>query len=189
MQHDILDKLYRVLAAPIVGEPHVLYVMAEIRKVLEHIGKPGDQADLSFFCDWALHIRIDRATPAGVILRRLDQAVEQHLNSPEFVHCISEIISLGQLRKELRRFAVEWNLPRANFDDFARGLEFSKFYTRIISEVPLVSTRDPLDYVEEFLIGREGVERVDEVGAPEDSLCWRIPLKGDRDVYGAFLFY
>jgi len=62
----IIQKLREELLLPLRRESQVVYLMAEIRKYLDH-RKTNEQADwrvLSFFCNWALHIRIDR-TPSG----------------------------------------------------------------------------------------------------------------------------
>jgi hypothetical protein len=59
-QDSIIQKLREELLLPLRRESQVVYVMAEIRKYLDH-RKTDQQADwrvLSFFCNWALHIKI-----------------------------------------------------------------------------------------------------------------------------------
>src|ERR1700681_3715703 len=65
-QHAILDKLQNELTRPLLRESQVLYIMAEIRKYLEH--EKGNDIEefpeLEFFCNWALHIKINRGSNA-----------------------------------------------------------------------------------------------------------------------------
>ena len=65
-QHSIIEKLHNELKLPLKRESQVLYLMAEIRKYLEHEKENGtnDFPELEFFCNWALHTKIDRRNNA-----------------------------------------------------------------------------------------------------------------------------
>lgn len=59
-RHSIIDKLdHELKHLPIRRESQVVYLLAEIRKVIEHEREhsPGCYEVLELFCNWALHIR------------------------------------------------------------------------------------------------------------------------------------
>ena len=187
MDHEIIGKLQKVLAEPITDEMHVVYVVAEIRKLLEHEGGSRGHPELSFFGNWALHIRIDRQEPAARMLHELE-AILENLEAPDFAARVSDVISLQRLRKELSRCADEWELPAHNFNDRDAWWRFSRLYAEVVREVPLASS-GPLLQAEEFVITREGVSQVYGEGSPPENLCWQVRLKDERVIYGAFLYY
>lgn len=57
---DIITKLQAELSAGIKTEAQVIYLMAQIRKIIEQ-EQSEDEFDFLFFhCNWVLHPRMDR---------------------------------------------------------------------------------------------------------------------------------
>jgi len=99
MKEDIIQqKIRRELSnLPIDTEPRVMYLMVEIRKVLEHENRGGL---LRFYCDWVVHTKMDR-NPAQDIYDRI---------SADNVES-SQIISFSKLKDELKKFLEDRSLP------------------------------------------------------------------------------
>ncbi len=67
----MLTKLRHLLSHPITQECQVVYFLVELRKVLELRVLLGQYTALKFYCDWAMHPRMDRAA-AEEFLKRID---------------------------------------------------------------------------------------------------------------------
>jgi hypothetical protein len=65
----IIQKLRDELTRPIRRQSQVLYIFAEVRKLIEHEQEKNEHAYevLEFFCNWALHITISRRSSADKI--------------------------------------------------------------------------------------------------------------------------
>jgi hypothetical protein len=102
MKEDIISqKLRRELSnLPIDTEPRVLYVLVEIRKILEHENKNSRDNLLIFYCDWVVHTKMDRFQSQKIFDIINKDGVES-----------SQIISFNNLKAELRTFLEEKDLP------------------------------------------------------------------------------
>jgi hypothetical protein len=60
-RHVIVEKLQQELDKGITCEAQLVYVLVEIRKLLEITHRAEKYPALSFHRDWALHSRMDRA--------------------------------------------------------------------------------------------------------------------------------
>src|SRR5271157_267760 len=67
MRDTIVEKLRPILKGPPHAERDVLYVFVEIRKLLDLLLEGADEvkraefATLKFFCDWVVHVKLDRS--------------------------------------------------------------------------------------------------------------------------------
>jgi len=62
MQSEIVRKLNCQLEHGFEREADVIYVMAEVRKLFEHVRTVRKFPVLAFYSNWALHTRIDLAS-------------------------------------------------------------------------------------------------------------------------------
>jgi len=134
MEEAIKEKLSNVLAEPIEKECQVVYIMVEIRKLLDRFSVQKYNL-LRFFCDWILHIEINNLSPAREILNRI---AEEHKNG-EFGSTSIEFISFDHLRNEMTGFLKEKdiNLPTEWLISPEKWDVFRKFFTNIIKDCPL----------------------------------------------------
>jgi hypothetical protein len=72
-QPSIVKRLHHELAQDITIERQVVYILAEIRKLLELRQEKKKYFALNFYCCWALPTKMDRAG-AKRILERFDRA-------------------------------------------------------------------------------------------------------------------
>src|SRR5579863_9197735 len=67
MKNEIIQKLRNELRRGIRSEAQAVYLMAEIRKILEHDKAQKVYAALYLYCCWVLHAELDRGFAADII--------------------------------------------------------------------------------------------------------------------------
>lgn len=145
-QSSIIRKLERELRIPIRSERQVLYILAEIRKFIEHGGESRKQRFrlLNFFCNWVLHVDMFRdGQKIREILECFDIAEGVSLEDYQISRFYSELRRLDIFRRALGNFltpvlpstvtSVDWEWERFLF-----------LYLLIVSEVPIRYTSDDL---------------------------------------------
>lgn len=146
MRDKIIEKITPYLARPLESECEVVYVMAEIRKVLEHHAASGlpRLSVLKLFCNWALHTELYK-DPENIRFYfsaydlNDDMTPEEFLNSRFF----KEIMSFAIMKNELGEFLNIHSLP----DLILKREHWSSFvdlYTGVVSEVPMKYTKHDL---------------------------------------------
>jgi hypothetical protein len=63
---EIIEKLRKEISKDTFDESHVVYILSRIRKYLELTEQRDKHPFLWFYCNWALHPKIDRKLPAPV---------------------------------------------------------------------------------------------------------------------------
>src|SRR5690242_7328079 len=117
MRDAIIRKLQKELSVTEgLTEPRVVYILVEVRKLLERTRQKSRYYALDFHCSWALHISMDR-TGAVRILKRFDKAYpflkDEGLGGlPQGIRNeIDQTIDLGKFRQELSAHLTEHDLP------------------------------------------------------------------------------
>lgn len=138
---DILRKLKDVIDAGITTEVHTVYLMAQIRKLIE---RENDNAFpyLKFYCNWALHTKLTNKTAQGI----LQEFEKEHLrlkvglsfdDLPDGMRAqIEKISKMHLFREELNGYLSYHGLPTIGGD----GDGWSKFmycYSHVIKDCPL----------------------------------------------------
>src|ERR1035437_9548009 len=191
MAHDIIAlKLRDELARPIKRQSEALYLMAEIRKIIDHEQEVDEHAFeiLEFFCDWALHITISRRSSADKIrlfLRAFDMREGMELAEWYRTEFFQNIMHLEVLRRELERFFHEHNLPCDIVHDFRMWSGFIYLYTAIVAEVPLKYSKNDLSptEVEELTIQHQPTGT-----SPQKMARWFVTLKNGQQFNGGTLY-
>lgn len=73
---EILEKLNREINKKIFEESQVVYILSRIRKYLETKELKRKYKYLNFYCNWALHSRINRTEPVSEILRDFNNGID-----------------------------------------------------------------------------------------------------------------
>lgn len=116
MNDVFIPKLKQYLANPIVTEEQVLYVLVQLRKILEYREYPKDQyVPVRFICDWVVHSRLDRTGWGREILLFFDAIVIDgktwnQLTSLEQKK-FQSILGLEALREGLMNFLKSESIP------------------------------------------------------------------------------
>jgi hypothetical protein len=188
MLNNILHKIGPYLGRPFQSEGEIVYVMAEIRKVLEHHKESGlpTFAVLNLFCNWALHTAIFKdPVNIKIYLSAYDakpgMTEEDYLKSKVF----KDILNLTILRAELSKFLSLHNLPTETTDNSEMWSNFVHLYTGVVSEVPMRYIKNDLlpDDVEELTL-----HRIDYGEGLQPFAKWFIKLKNGQTVTEDILY-
>jgi hypothetical protein len=158
----LIEKLTRELSEPITTERQVVYILVELRKLMEHNGDAVDYFALNFYCDWAVHTKLDRRG-AGRIVERFDKyqaLIELSQSTPEgnvpgadlsVLIEVESTVRLERFREQLGTYLKRGGLPCAIADDDRHWANFLSYYVRVIEDCPLIC-RKRLQHVEEVTV-------------------------------------
>jgi len=144
MRDAIKEKLELSLGKPPGNEADVVYTFVEIRKLLERERKKTEFKALTFFCDWVVHVELNRGSTPDMLsvldgrLGNLDLARPDDIGAEQEVH---RFISLGLLKEELERFCDEMELPTNWATDPTSWYECVKFYGEVVRDCALTVNR------------------------------------------------
>lgn len=143
MTRDLTNKLRDHLAAPIDSECAVVYLMAEVRKLLERDDKTQRMEALWMYCHWALHIDLHSPDTILGFLKPLDNWVTNKVfgllptedqTFPQEHYLFKDLISLDILKSQLGTFLTGYALPTDLCDDDAKWLLFITAYNKVIED-------------------------------------------------------
>lgn len=151
---DLIYKLTRALEKPVRTEGRVVYVMVEIRKLMDRREaerrKAVPEADrrklryefpiLKLFCDWAVHINIEWNREAEPLMREFDGAVESVKAGNGIPLPFLQFLSLSHLREEFARFLKVNGLPIRLVEDGHAWDRFLDLYSAVVSDCPITYT-------------------------------------------------
>ena len=106
MRSDIEAKLADVLTRPIEAECQVVYILVEVRKLLEHEGTKNTLNALTLCCDWSIHTKLDR-NEARKVLKEVDDLFGKYLGgkADKAEHDrLAAILHLTPFREQLCQF-------------------------------------------------------------------------------------
>lgn len=176
----LVSKLNQLLTRPNIKECEVLCILVNTRKILEYQKNNRDELILpllKFYCDWVLHIKIDKSSGAKKIVKKLDNAVNDYFNNRENDDSlpiqITKIISFKKFKKELSDFLLKFNLPNKIIKDNKIWKNFINLYVDIIAECPLM-TNEKINHVKQFLITKKHNKNCPK---------WQIELVEDANGY------
>lgn len=128
----VIDKLKNFLNKhPIFSEEcEVIYLMVQIRKILDFKDSKYSYDTLRFYCNWVLHIKLNKEMTTNLLSNMLEPAVDSrksgHDNARNIINLYSDFFKLNTLKKELEIFIKEysllWNLSNKIWWKFARLL-------------------------------------------------------------------
>ena len=128
-QPEIFSKLAQALDEDITTEAQVVYILSRLRKYLEITGQKKTYKDLNFYCNWALHSKLERTEPVADALREFLQGTDG-----------GKFLSFDYLIEDLKKFIDKHGLPRKILEDNANFLRFINLLVGIYSDTPLTVT-------------------------------------------------
>jgi hypothetical protein len=138
MVNDIVQKLALELQQDIASERQVVYILVEIRKLIDTDNLAKKFEALNLHCDWALHTKLDR-TSARRLLSQLNNAYSEHLGKnrvEEAVKGLTEKLGLLAFQRDFRTLVRSYGLD----DSFCDGnwwFDFLYYYSCVIQDCPL----------------------------------------------------
>ena len=157
MKNEIVQKLRTELIKPVDGEPQVVYVLVEIRKLIDHSPHKNQYRALKFYCDWALHIKLDQGG-ACQMLQQFDEALTARNDEESFRAAVEKFgptISFATLRDEFINFLIEYDLPTEVAGKMLYWGRFLALYLSVVKDCPLAYSRNlPLHHIDELRLSR-----------------------------------
>lgn len=137
MEVDIINKLKTYLSLEEYSEPIVVYILVEIRKILENEDN-NMYPLLRFYCNWVLHPKIDRLSAVRDILNKI---AEEHKKG-EHGKTDLDFINFIHLNEELKRFFLEKNISTNLLNDREKWRKFKINLINILKDCPLEVSSD-----------------------------------------------
>ncbi len=151
MRDDIVEKLRQELANGIQTEAQVVYLLVELRKLIEQSEEQDRYLSVLFFCDWAVHVQMDRKS-ALHLLQELDSAMSRATTKGELGELIGRILSMDRFRDELIHALMHFGLPTDPVRTMAGWLSFLPLYLNVITDCPVLKRNVNLQHINHLVV-------------------------------------
>ena len=183
MKDELVRKIQSVLDRRITQETQVLYLLVELRKLMDR-EKYKDPV-LRMFCNWVVHTSLeDPREGSRLVLSEFDALItgliERNEGSPHFDH-----LSFSAFREALARCFESFGLSAKFINDKKSYERFVGLYSAIVGECPIrfSAFKTALKYV--VKIELRGIES-DVVFNGWPVLEWRATMKDGQKMGWAF---
>jgi hypothetical protein len=183
----IVMKLNNFLAEPIDSECKAVYLLCQIRKLLEHVPVAQRPFALKMHCHWALHVDLDFKNTVTPFLQQVDDYVHGVLVERQDLgasyQTVSEFLTLDTLRSQLREF-FQWRDIRTDLtDDDARWDEFVKHYAGVIEDgsLSIRAENHGMKHVKQVTFTK-GNPAAGEFNRFPFDMVWRVTLLDGRSL-------
>lgn len=182
----IVAKLERLLARGIRSEAEAVYLMVEVRKLLEQQDAKQQYQYLTFHCDWALHAKLSGATAQRIL--KLWDAATVHLKAglqldqlPGLLRMeIDRISKMDYFEREFEAFLATNGIPTLGSTRSDGWTHFLHFYTQIVEDCPLLMrSRNASATIASVILQFESAKRVTH-GDVFFKVRWIIQDKGGK---------
>lgn len=137
MQNAIVEKLRQHLQLGIDTECEVVYLLCEVRKLIDKYHAGSAPLALKFYCHWALHVDLTYPATTRSFMTQVDAYVGRILTGQVDIvedHRLFEEFLMDNFRVELRNFLKAYGLPAALCDDEESWQEFLGQYSGVIQD-------------------------------------------------------
>lgn len=197
-QSAIIAKLEKLIAKGIGTQAETLYLLVEVRKLLEQQQAKKQYEYLTFHCDWAVHPTLAGPT-AQKVLEQFD-AANIHLKTGIELHDLPgllriEIDRISQMRyfkDQLAGFLKANELPTLETTRSDGWVHFLHLYVKIVEDCPLVMTAKNTYATIESVTLKVDLAKASEQHGGETwfQVRWIIQdkngLSGEIDIYNFF---
>ncbi|MFZ3020173.1 MAG: hypothetical protein WA051_01480 [Minisyncoccia bacterium] len=141
MKEELISKLRVALTEPIEKESQVVYILTEVRKLLDRtLGekKLEKYPVLNFYCNWALHIEIGGTAAIDPILDRIEQLLaDPDLSNPRNIpEVMYSFLNLDLLSTEIGNLLSEHGIENPLVKHVYRS-KFRDLLVGILRDCPL----------------------------------------------------
>lgn len=146
MQIEIIDKLKKyLLVHQINKEDQVVYVMVELRKLLDRLGDKGDGSKyplIRFYSDWVVHTEKDIITSAMKnVLHQVEERLDPHPKEDDV-----SFLLLPEFRNEMIALFEKYGFNNSLFESL-RWKEYVISLTQVLADQPMI---EPTRRIKEF---------------------------------------
>ena len=170
MEDEIIRKLKDALSEPIKKECQVVYIFAEIRKLIEKLKDKSNFPVLNFYSNWVLHSKIDDTSAVRPLLVKIEESI---ISKKYDVWSVWAMIDFEEFCKEVGLFLNKFDIINP-FTDRKYWNSFRKLFVDILIDCPLKPNYGDM---EEFCF----IKSTDE-----DSIDFMIKFKEHTPMRGSF---
>lgn len=184
----IVEKLLSHLAGPVDTECKAVYLLCEVRKLLDKRPPNPMPFALRLYCHWAVHVDLSHPPTTMPFLLKVDSYVVEKLKGAETQETLAaehtlvkEFVYLETFRKELSQFLASYSLPTSLCDDNALWFGFLAAYAGVIEDGSLAcesKRRDKLKIVKRVTFTKD--REWGPGGHVPFRMKWDILLKDNR---------
>ncbi len=133
MLDGIKEKLALELSKPIIEESQVVYILSRIRKILEidYNLNQGKYAKLKFYCDWALHTKIDKNK---AFQEEFVKFIQGDMNAG------APILTFEVFQTEFLDFLTQYGISAEVYKMPENNITFRKLLAKIYADTPIIVT-------------------------------------------------
>lgn len=184
MKDAVIYKLTNALSSPLDTEAQAVYVLVELRKLLDHRRAEGmpDSPYLRFCSDWVVHTQLHGDTASRIIQDA--QALYQKSRAGTFTErekaYFRGLFTLQPVREELRILSEDSGIPVMND---ATWNSFLACVLSVIEDCPLSLRLQPgaNSDVDEVVFTREAGAAIGEANGRPPRIAWQLKREG-KDV-------
>lgn len=152
-REDIIKKLRDFLQThdPLTEECHVVYLMVEIRKVIDHEKSGATYPLLKFYGDWTVHTEKSHITSEiKQVMEEMYKTAEADIANPALRKSGSSIMRFAYMEglgHEMKSFLENHGAEPFLAQEKSRWLEFVKLLVKILENQPIIN---PAPNIESF---------------------------------------
>ena len=143
----IIEKLDTFLSArnPITEECHTVYLMVEIRKILDH-EKCKDFPLLRFYCNWTVHTDKDIEAEMKIVMEEMYSDIKEQIANPVMVKSDSapkRFAYMDNLKAEMKKFLEERGI-NSSITEGSSWVEFVRLFIKVLEDQPIKNPTDDI---------------------------------------------
>ena len=186
----IIGRLIEIETTEMVSEDQAIAILVFLRQHLEEAGLRKKYGLISFYCDWTLHVSLDRK-PAKKILDDIFDVLDDE--SRNLNDRVCEILMMEGLRSEINEILRNEGITTKVFDSKTIWKQFVSLLHGLILEKPLRQNKpSESSHVSEFVLVADVVKELKEDyvrkhKSEDGTVFWRIKrLPEDEEYQGPF---
>lgn len=149
---DILSKLQLELTQDVTSERQVVYILVQIRKLIDNDNHAKDLEALRLHCDWVVHPKLDRKGARQLLGKLNDRYTTVLKTNPNAdLQELSKRLGLRAFQAEFQEFLRRYCLD-GSFCDTDWWFAFLYHYSRVIQDCPLESVAEPDWYFDKIVL-------------------------------------
>lgn len=160
---------------PFKKECCIVYLMVEIRKLLDRIRESGNNNPypwLRFYCDWTLHTSKNKITPEmEEIMKKVDEFIPKEKTRYPAIASTNQpdirFVYMDQLREEMKNFLTDFDLPKNIVTEEEKWISFVSLLVQVLVNQPIIN---PTENIESFHFEPSNF----------GSVIWGIQFKDER---------
>jgi hypothetical protein len=141
---------------PVLTEERVVYIMVEVRKLMEHANlRDADFSTLRFFSNWVAHTKLTRGQ-AVKLVKRMNDSFDNRLRGQRMTEeqhlALPSLFRFETFRDELREFLRSQDLVWARLELWPEWVSFMKNYAGVVAECPIIYAKKDLRWMDRAVI-------------------------------------